>query len=65
MAFIKAGFAGYFSPRAVLSLPRSPAHEALHHGLYGPEGQLQWYGKAGIAGDSAPRAVFPSLSSGS
>ena len=24
-----------------------------------------WYGKAGIAGDSAPRAVFPSLSSGS
>ena len=23
-------------------LPRSPAHEARHHGRYFPEGQLQW-----------------------
>ena len=43
---------------------RRLAHDAPHHGRYGPEGQLQWYCKAGIADDSAPRAVFPSLSSG-
>ena len=43
---------------------RRQAQDALHHGRYGPDGQLQWYGKAGNAGDSAPRAVFPSLSSG-
>ena len=43
---------------------RRLAQDAPHHGRYGPEGHLQWYGKAGIADDSAPRVVFPSLSSG-
>ena len=36
----------------------------LHHDRFGPDGQLRWYCKAGIAGDYAPRAVFLSLSSG-
>ena len=33
-------------------------------GRFGPDGQLHWYCKAGIAGVYAPRAVFLSLSSG-
>ena len=28
---------------ALCSLPRWQVHEALHHGRYGPEGQLQWH----------------------
>ena len=36
---------------------RRQAQDAPHHGRSGPERQLQWYGKAGFAGDPAPRAV--------
>ena len=49
-----AGFTGDDVPRVMF----------LSGVRYGPDGQLQWYGKAGFAGDSAPSAVFPSLSSG-
>ena len=59
-----AGFTGDDVPRVMFLSGGRQAHDAPHHGRYGPEGQLQWYGKAGIADDSALRAVFPSLSSG-
>ena len=38
-SMFKAGIASYNALRAVLSL--FAAHDARHHGLYGPKGQLQ------------------------
>ena len=60
----------WFLHLALYSSRCSHAHDALHHGRYGPEGQL--FGESlavactmlGFSGVSAPRAVFPSLSSG-
>ena len=40
----KASFAGDCAHRAVFSSP-SQAYDVLHHGRYGPEGQLHWYGR--------------------
>ena len=39
-SMFKAGVASFNAPRAV-SLPVWQAHDARHHGLYGPKGQLQ------------------------
>ena len=59
-----AGFTGYDAPCVMFS--SGVARPKMLHIMAGmvQKGQLQRYGKAGIAGDSVPRAVFPSLSSG-
>ena len=60
-------FAGFYL--AMSSLPWCAGPDARHHGRYEPEGQSRFDSdsgmcKVGFTGDSAPRAVFLSLSSG-